>query len=305
MAEIVAVCTSLEKGEKKTDVGKGLLLKGQGLENDAHAGFAHRQVSLLAEESIAIMTAKGLDVKAGDFAENLTTRGIELVKLPLGTRLKVGKNAVLRITQIGKECYTRCAIFQQAGDCIMPREGVFAEVLLDGEVSNGDTISVKPAYNFGIITASDKGSQGERVDLSGPAIAEILLPFGDVADQVIVPDERAVLSKTMLTMAAKGIDAIFTTGGTGLGPRDVTPEATLDVIDRLVPGIPEAIRRETARVTVKAMLSRGIAGIAGNTLIINLPGSPKAVAECLEVITPILDHALETLSGQGGDCART
>ena len=305
MAEIIAVCTSLEKGEKKTNAGKGLLLKGQGLENDAHAGFAHRQVSLLAEESIAKMTTKGLDVKAGDFAENLTTRGIDLVKLPLGTRLKVGKNAVLRVTQIGKECHTRCAIYQQAGDCIMPREGIFAEVLLDGEVNNGDTITVKPSYKFGIITASDKGSQGERVDLSGPAIAETLLPFGDVADQVIVPDDRSILSKTMLAMAGSSIDAVFTTGGTGLSPRDVTPEATLDIIDRLVPGIPEAIRRETARVTTKAMLSRGVAGIVGNTLIINLPGSPKAVSECLEIIAPVLDHALETLCGQGGECART
>jgi molybdopterin adenylyltransferase len=275
MAEIIAVCTSPEKGQRKKNVGESLLIKNQGLEDDAHAGFAHRQVSLLAEESIAKMVAKGLEVGPGDFAENLTTRGIDLVSLPIGTRLAAGREAVLRVTQIGKECHNRCAIYYQAGDCVMPREGIFAEVLTGGKMAVGDKIELKHSYRFGVITASDKGSRGEREDLSGPAVTELLLPFGDVTEYVVVPDDRAALAKMMRDMALKGVDAIFTTGGTGLSPRDVTPEATLDVIDRLVPGIPEAIRRETAAATAKAMLSRGVAGICGSTLIINLPGSPK------------------------------
>jgi len=304
MAEIVAVCTSAKKGERKKNVGESRLIKNQGLEGDAHAGFAHRQVSLLAEESIAKMTTKGLDVGPGDFAENLTTTGIDLVSLPIGTRLHAGSETVLRVTQIGKECHDRCAIYYQAGDCVMPREGIFTEVLLGGKIKVGDKLETKHSYRFGVITASDKGACGEREDLSGPAASEILLPWGDVIDQVIVPDDRTALANMMRDMVGKGVDAIFTTGGTGMSPRDVTPEATLDVVDRLVPGIAEAIRRETAAATAKAMLSRGIAGISGSTLIINLPGSPKAVAECLAVITPVLDHALETVTGRGGECAR-
>lgn len=304
MPEIVAVSTSPKKGQRKQNVGENMLIKNMGLEGDAHAGFAHRQVSLLAEESIAKMTAKGLDVGPGDFAENLTTRGIDLFNLPVGTRLKAGSKAIIRVTQIGKECHDRCAIYEQAGDCVMPREGIFAEVLLEGRVKVGNSIEVMKPYSFAVITASDKGSCGEREDLSGPALADMLLPWGDVHEQVIVPDERAALAKIMSEMVGKGIDAVFTTGGTGLSPRDVTPEATLDVIDRQVPGIPEAIRRMTAAFTDKAMLSRGIAGISGKTLIINLPGSPKAVAECMDVIRPVIDHALETVSGRGGDCAR-
>ncbi len=304
MAEIVAVCTSPEKGQRKKNIGESQLIKNMGLLDDAHAGFAHRQVSLLAEESIAKMTAQGLDVGPGDFAENLTTRGIDLVNLPAGTRLQVGSEAIIRVTQIGKECHDRCAIYHQAGDCVMPREGIFAEVLLEGPVRVGDRLNIIDSYKFGVITASDKGSKGEREDLSGPAISEILLPWGDVIDQAIVPDDRAALAKVMRDLIAKGVDAIFTSGGTGMSPRDVTPEATLDVIDRQVPGIGEAMRRETATVTTKAMLSRAIAGISDSTLIVNLPGSPKAVTECLAVLTPVLDHALETVCGKGGECAR-
>ncbi len=304
MAEIVAVCTSAEKGQRKNNIGESIFIKNQGLKDDAHAGFAHRQVSLLAEESIAKMTARGLDVGPGDFAENLTTRGIDLVSLPLGTRLQAGSDAVLRVTQIGKECHDRCAIYYQAGDCVMPREGIFTEVLQEGKIMVGDTLDIKNSYRFGIITASDKGAVGEREDRSGPAISEILLPWGDIISSVIIADEQAALAEAMRDMSSRGIDAIFTTGGTGLSPRDVTPEATLAVIDREVPGIAEAIRRETAVATARAMLSRGVAGISGSTLIINLPGSPKAVAECLAVITPILDHALETVTGRGGECAR-
>ncbi len=304
MAEIIAVCTSPEKGERKKNVGEGTLLRGKGLESDAHAGFAHRQVSLLAEESIAKMTDLGLEVGPGDFAENLTTRGLDLVSLPVGTRLQAGDDAVIRVTQIGKECHDRCAIYYQAGDCVMPREGIFAEVLSGGKIKTGDVIKEKYSYSFAVITASDKGSRGEREDQSGPLVSDILLPWGDVTAQVIVADNRTALAGMMRKLANEGADAIFTTGGTGMSPTDVTPEATLDVAERLVPGIPEAIRRETSAVTPRAMLSRGVAAIRGTTLIINLPGSPKAVSECLAVVTPVLDHALETVCGKGGECAR-
>ena len=136
---IVAVCLSENKGERKKPAESGSLRENHGFVGDAHAGEGERQVSLLAEESIRKMQAMGLDVGAGDFAENITTRGVELPTLPIGTRLAVGE-AVLRVTKIGKECHTRCAIYFQAGDCVMPREGVFAVVVESGTVSAGDNL---------------------------------------------------------------------------------------------------------------------------------------------------------------------
>ena len=140
-ATITAVCISENKGERKKDIGQGMLLKQHGLEGDAHAGDWHRQVSLLSVSSINKMKEKGLDVDKGDFAENLTVDGIDVWTLPVGTQFTVGK-ALLEITQIGKECHTRCAIYYQAGDCVMPREGIFARVLEPGPVSVGDELVI-------------------------------------------------------------------------------------------------------------------------------------------------------------------
>jgi len=139
---IVAVSSSLKKGVKKTNIPQGTLVENYGLENDAHAGDWHRQVSLLAMESIIKIRRKGLDVNPGDFAENITTEGIKLWELPLGTRLKLGEDALVEVTQIGKECHDRCAIYKQVGDCVMPREGVFVRVLRGGTIKNGDNIMV-------------------------------------------------------------------------------------------------------------------------------------------------------------------
>lgn len=161
-------------------------------------------------------------------------------------------------------------------------------------------------FRVGVITASDKGAAGEREDLSGPMIETLCKGYGGtVVFRKIIPDEQALLSAEMAQMADSGkTDVIFTTGGTGLSPRDRTPEATLAVIERQVPGIPEAMRAKSMEITPRAMLTRSVAGTRGNTLIINLPGSPKAVKECLEVILPVIEHALETLQGRAHDCAR-
>jgi MOSC domain-containing protein YiiM len=145
--KILAVCTSEAKGERKTDVGQGVLQKGFGLVGDAHGGDWHRQVSLLAIESIDKMRAAGLDVGPGDFAENLTTQGLNLYSLPVGTRLRIGGLVLLEMTQIGKECHDRCAIYHQAGDCVMPREGVFAIVLEGGPVKIGDSVEILESDN--------------------------------------------------------------------------------------------------------------------------------------------------------------
>ncbi len=139
MAHVEAVCISENKGERKKPVESVELRENHGIVGDGHAGDWHRQVSLLAAESIDKMRAMGLNVKAGDFAENITTNGIELVSLPIGSHLQVG-GTLLEITQIGKECHTRCAIFYQAGDCVMPKEGIFAKVITCGTVRPGDEI---------------------------------------------------------------------------------------------------------------------------------------------------------------------
>ena len=138
--KIVAVCTSETKGVRKCNVGEGLLKEEHGFVGDAHAGDWHRQVSLLALESVQKMRDMGLDVNPGDFAENITTENLDLVSLPVGTKMTLGKDVLLEVTQIGKECHTRCAIYYQAGDCVMPKEGIFARVLQGGKVSVGDEI---------------------------------------------------------------------------------------------------------------------------------------------------------------------
>ena len=132
------------KGEKKHNVGACRLFENQGLENDAHAGPGIRQESLLARESMEKIRSLGIDVGYGDFAENLTTEGIDLPALPVGTRLKIGDRVIVAVTQIGKECHARCAIFRQVGDCVMPREGIFVEVIREGVVKTGDAIEVLP-----------------------------------------------------------------------------------------------------------------------------------------------------------------
>lgn len=163
-------------------------------------------------------------------------------------------------------------------------------------------------YKAGIITASDKGSQGLREDKGGPAIERILGEFADsfeVADYRIVPDEQDQLAAAMIDMADNlGIDLIVTTGGTGFSKRDVTPEATLSVIERRTPGIPEAMRSISLAITMRDMLSRAEAGIRGDSLIINLPGSPKAIEEVLAPILPSVKHGLDILQAKDAECAR-
>lgn len=154
---------------------------------------------------------------------------------------------------------------------------------------------------FAVLTSSDTASAGDIADLSGDAIIELLAPTGfELAERVIVPDDRDLIAARLQRWADSGeIDLICTTGGTGLGPRDVTPEATAEVIDFEVPGMAEAIRAQTFAITPFSMVSRGKVGVRGRTLIVNLPGSPKGARECLQVVLPVLPHAVEVLHGRG------
>ncbi len=161
-------------------------------------------------------------------------------------------------------------------------------------------------FTAAVVTLSDKGSRGEREDLSGKVITEIVEEMGGcLREYVLIPDEANILREKLLLFAdEKGIDLILTTGGTGLGPRDITPETTAALLHKEIVGMAEVMRSESMRKTPHGMLSRAVCGFRGGSLIINLPGSPKAVRECLEAVRPALPHALELIKGNSGDCAR-
>lgn len=309
MGKVIAVCISEKKGTQKTEATSIKLVPDWGIEGDAHAGKWHRQVSLLALEKIEAFRAKGANVNFGAFGENIIVEGFDLRKLPVGTRFRIGE-VLLELTQIGKECHSHCAIYKQVGDCIMPREGVFTVVLEGGEVKAGDEIEMieaDPARPFTAawITLSDKGAKGEREDKSGPLIGEMLTEAGySVVEGLLIPDGIEKLSKQLIRLAdQRQVNVIFTTGGTGFSERDLTPEATIAVCDRMTPGIAEAIRAYSMTKTPTAMLSRAAAGMRKKTLIINLPGSPKAVRECMEFLIHPLEHGLEIMLGRTGECA--
>ena len=310
MGIVRAVCISKEKGTEKKPIPEGHFIENFGIEGDAHAGNWHRQVSLLSQEKIEAFRSKGADVAYGDFGENLVVEGFDLAALPTGTRFKIG-DAVLEVTQIGKECHSHCEIYQRMGDCIMPREGIFARVLHGGRIEKGDEVVEIPTdgrrpYTAAVITLSDKGYAGKREDQSGPTAREMLLEDGyEVVEMFVLPDEQQMLEHELERLAdSRQVQLILTTGGTGFSKRDITPEATIAVCDRMARGIAEAIRAYSMTITKRAMLSRGEAGIRKGTLIVNLPGSPKAVREALEYILPELKHGLGILSGTEGECAR-
>lgn len=306
MGKVAAVCISEKKGTAKRNIGQGEFIANHGLKGDAHAGDWHRQVSLLSLEKINEFRAKGANVQDGAFGENLVVQGIDFKSLPVGAILRCG-GVVLEISQIGKECHNHCAIYKQIGDCIMPREGVFAKVIRGGIIKTGDEMLAEVSYRAAIITVSDKGWRGEREDKSGPIIKEIVEAAGyKIASAIILPDVQDMLEKEMRRICdEESADLLLTTGGTGFSPRDLTPEATLAIAERLVPGIADAMRQKSLAITGRAMLNRGVSVIRKKTLVINLPGSPKAVRENLEGVINDLKHGLDILSGRGGECGLT
>lgn len=310
MGEIKAICISERRGTQKKEIPEAQILEDWGIEGDAHGGKWHRQISLLAVEKIEEFRAKGAEIDYGAFGENLIIEGYDLRALPVGTRFRIGE-VLLELTQIGKECHSHCEIYKKMGDCIMPREGVFTEVLHGGHIQKGDQIEMIPPepdrpFTAAVITLSDKGFAGEREDKSGPLICEMLKDAGyHVVETLLLPDERVGLERQMKRLAdQRQVSLILTTGGTGFSPRDITPEATIAVCDRMARGIAEAIRGYSMTITKRAMLSRAESGIRKGTLIVNLPGSPKAVKESLEFILPELAHGLGILRGSEGECAR-
>jgi len=298
-----AICISDHRGTAKYVIHEAELKADWGIVGDAHAGNWHRQVSLLEREKIEAFRKKGVDVAYGAFGENLIVNGIDLRTIQVGSLIHVGA-CLLELTQIGKECHDHCAIYKAVGECIMPKEGVFARVLKGGTIQPGDEIIVEPLakdhpFTAAIITLSDRAFKGIYEDRSGPAIREYLEGKGfDVLEQILLPDEKPFLQKELIRLAdQRQVNVIFTTGGTGFSPRDITPEATEAVCDRMAPGIAMAILSESLKITPNAMLSRQTAGIRKQTLIINLPGSPKACREDLDILMPALGHGLGILRG--------
>lgn len=310
MGNVIAICTSDVRGIQKAPQDSAFFEKDWGIQGDAHAGNWHRQVSLLGAEKIEQFNAKGAGVKPGAFGENLVVEGFDFRALPVGTLLRCGP-VLLELTQIGKECHSHCEIYKKMRDCIMPREGVFARVLEPGAIRIGDEMvlearrSPRP-WQAAVITLSDKGAAGLREDKSGPVIARRLRENGyDVVEQLLLADEPEPLKEQLTRLAdQRQLDLILTTGGTGFGPRDTTPEAVLAVSHRNAPGIAEAIRAASMAITPRAMLSRGVSVIRGKTLIVTLPGSPKACAESMDAFLDVIPHGLELLRGTAADCAR-
>ena len=310
MGKVTAICTSEKRGMPKILRNYGLFVANFGLEGDAHAGEWHRQISFLEQEKIDEFNAKGAKVEPGAFGENVIVSGIEINALPVGTWLQCN-DVIFEITQIGKECHDHCQIYYRMGECIMPRLGTFAKVLKGGDINVGDEIRVVERdyplpYQAAVITLSDKGFKGEREDLSGPLLKKKLKEAKyEVVETILLPDEPKLLVRELKRLCdQRRLDLILTTGGTGFSPRDMTPEATKEIMDRDVPGISEAIRMESMKYTKKAMLSRGASVIRGKTLIINLPGSPKACEESINVFLDVIGHGIELLRNNVSDCAR-
>ncbi len=306
MGKIAAICISKQRGTQKEPVPSARLLPDYGMEGDAHAGNWHRQVSLLSLEKIKEFQKRGADVDYGAFGENLVVEGIDFASLPVGSRLQAGE-VLLEITQIGKACHQHCAIYHAVGDCIMPREGVFARVIHGGVLEVGMELSLLPGkipYRAAVITLSDRASRGEYKDESGPAVSKRLKEAGyEVVEELLLPDDPHALQKELCRLSdQRRPDLILTTGGTGFAPRDCTPEATLAVADRQAPGIAEGLRAYSMQFTKRAVLSRGVSVIRKQTLIVNLPGSVRAVEESLDFLLGTIEHGFDLLRNLPSDC---
>lgn len=301
--KVLSVNISEKKGTIKIPVDK-IILTNTGVQGDAHAGNWHRQVSLLGLESFEKMEPSAArKLRYGEFAENITTEGMLLYQMKPFDRLICG-NIVLEVTQIGKKCHgTNCAIFQETGNCVMPKEGIFCRVIAGGELREGDVLEYHPkVVKVHIITLSDRASRGIYEDQSGPLLKKLSEEFFSAngrqvkVDNAIIPDDEDQLKALLKQLIGQNTDIVFTTGGTGIGPRDVTPDVVKALLDKEIPGIMEMIRVKYGMQFPNALVSRSIAGIAGKSLIYALPGNPKAVKEYADEIFKTVEHSFRMLN---------
>lgn len=302
--EIVSVNISKEKGTIKVPIENGHITEN-GIAEDAHAGKWHRQISLLAKESIDKFGEQAKrNFNYGEFAENLTTKGISLLDTAPLDILEIG-DVVLEVTQLGKKCHGgSCAIYREVGNCVMPKEGIFARVLKKGNIQEGLKGIWKPkTFNIKIITLSDRASEGVYEDLSGPAITKSIKNFFEEKNRkfqienILIPDNEEKLILLLNEAIDSKADFIFTTGGTGIGKRDITPDVILKFSDKEIPGIMDMIRIKYGDNLPSALLSRSVAAVKNETAIFALPGSVKAVNEYITEINKNMLHIIYMLKG--------
>jgi molybdenum cofactor synthesis domain-containing protein len=300
--KILSVNLSEKKGTIKKPV-EAITIHTSGIVGDAHAGEWHRQISLLGVESVEKMqAATGRRFNYGDFAENITVSGFPLFNMRPLDRLVSG-DVVLEITQIGKKCHgEKCAVYKETGDCVMPKEGIFSRVLQGGILRAGDHFIYHPRIiRMKIITLSDRASRGEYEDQSGPLLEKLATDYflnenrQVSVETVILPDDADKLERQVRKYVQEKADIIFTTGGTGLGPRDITPDVIRPLLSKEIPGIMEMIRVKYGMLFPNALVSRSIAGLTGETLIYALPGSPKAAKEYAGEIFKTIEHSLRMI----------
>ncbi len=301
---IISVNISDKKGSVKNPV-PDIVIDDNGAVGDAHAGPWHRQISILSQEDIDLFSKEtNKEIAPGQFAENITISGMNLDNVAVLDRFQIG-SVELEVTQLGKKCHgDTCVIYKETGKCIMPQKGIFCRVVSGGTIKAGDCIEYVPkALKILIVTLSDRAFAGEYKDQSGPRIKEILLGhFKDsrwhcMIDNMILADDANKLRKILTEAINEKVDVIFTSGGTGVGSRDITPETVESVCDKTIPGIMEHIRIKYGAQKPSALLSRSIAAIAQNTQIYTLPGSVRAVEEYLSEITKTLEHAIFMIHG--------
>lgn len=302
--KVLSVNISEQKGTVKKPVPSAFL-GYKGIPEDAHSGAWHRQISLLGKESFdRFSVLAGRNLAFGEFAENITTQGLELVQTAPLDKL-VGCNVELEITQIGKKCHgDSCAIYKEVGNCVMPKEGIFAKVIKEGVLKPGDKFLYKPkVFHSVVITLSDRASTGEYEDLSGPAVEKHLGDFFETRKRQshitrhVIPDSSELLTQLINKCTADETDIIITTGGTGIGPRDITPDTVRPLLDKELPGIMDFIRLKYGAEKPNALLTRSLAGVKGKTLIYCLPGSVKGVNEYMSEISRLLEHQIYMLYG--------
>jgi molybdopterin adenylyltransferase len=302
---IASVNTSIAKGTVKTPVPQ-IVIDRMGVQNDAHAGPGHRQVSLLSCVSIdRFAEESGREIKSGDFGENISVEGLPFDDISPLDRIRIGEQVELVVSQIGKKCHgSGCAIFQETGTCVMPKEGIFGQVANGGVITSGDEVRLeRRSLRCKILTVSDRASAGIYEDRSGPALEELLSahfnpkPWRLECERECVPDDATQLESAARSAIEQGVDILITTGGTGLGPRDITPDIIEPLCDKMIPGIMDYVRMKYGAEKRGALLTRAIAGVTGSTLIFCLPGSVRAVREYVTEILEVLEHLIFIVHG--------
>jgi len=296
--KVLSVSLSSERGPKKPTLE--LKLNSKGILGDVHAKIWNRQVSIIDISHINKFKklTDARDTEFGEFAENITSEGLHDIDFQTFDKLEIG-NSVLEVTQVGKPFHDQ---FRELGNYVMPRVGIFCRVKKEGSIKTGDKIKFIPKiYKALIVTLSDRASAGEYADKSGPKIKELLdtylkkIKVRYQIDHEIIPDSAENLKEILIQAKNQKYDFIITTGGTGIGKRDITVDVVQDMLDKEIPGVMEMIRMKYGQEKPNALLSRGVAGVMDDSLVYTLPGSVKAVQEYMNEILKTMLHLVYML----------